>query len=511
MPPLIEKNRKWWILLAMTIVNSMIFIDITVLPVALPTIQRLLGLSEIGLQWILNAYTLSLTIFLLLGGRLGDRFGHKKILYYGLFLFTLGSIFCALTESQIWLILSRAILGMGGALLIPASASILFHAFVPEQRGKALGFYVSMGSVFLSLGPFIGGFFTEYFSWRLVFWINLPIGISGAALTYFFVHPIKGQKGLSFDWLGFLTSSLGICLIIIGLMQAKEWGWASPLTIGFFLLGLFLLVILWAIDRKIEDPFFDFSLFRNRMFLTGNIATFCAQFLLTITVFWAMYFQNVFHFTPTQAGLLNLIASAPLLIVAPLGGHLVDRHGPKIPILIGFFLLTLSLFWFLQNLDNSHLLILLSVLIPFGCAIPLIFTPSFTAAMQHIPKEKRGLASGTASMIRQFSSTLGLAIIGTVFLHVHSFQFQNLLKSGTQTRHIDPKLFDGLLAKSPRAMKQLLSYSASTKEWIEHTYLYAYVDAFSKINSLALILAFIGLIFTMLFIQKNTAFKGRKK
>ena len=499
-----EKFRKWWILAAMTCVISMTFIDITVLPVSLPTIQRQLGLSEIGLYWIVNGYILALTVFILAGGRLGDRFGHRTIFMWGLLFFTLGSILCGFSYFQWWFSTSRLIQGVGAALLVPTSASIIFNAFPANQRGKAIGLYVGIGTVFLSLGPFLGGVFSQYFTWRLIFWINIPLAILGFLLTLYAVPNDKGDKKSSFDFIGFFTLTLGISAIVIAFMQVKEWGWFSPWTIGLLIMGIFLIVLLWAVDRKVDDPYIDFSLFRNKTFLGTNVIIFCTQFLLMITVFWSVYFQNAFEFSPAQSGTLGLISNAPLMIVAPLGGHLLDKHGPRIPIILGCLLVISSLLWFLHNIDNKNILILMSAIIPFGCGVPLIFTPTFTTALGEIPAHRRGLASGTTYMLRHLGGTLGLAVMSTLFIKINETQFAQVLKNNVQTASVNPNEFQGLLAKTPAAVQKLQTFAPQTKQFIEQSYLTSYINGFWWINALAIVMAAIGLIFAILLIKKKT-------
>jgi EmrB/QacA subfamily drug resistance transporter len=393
----------------------MIFIDISVLPVTLPTLQRTLGITELGLQWIVNAYTLVLSVFVMAAGRCGDRFGHRRVFCWGLLFFSLGSTLCGMSYHEWWFIMARIIQGIGGAMLVPTSSAIMFATFPPHQRGKAIGLYVSIGSIFLALGPAIGGFFTEYLTWRYVFWINIPIAIIGYLLTLLVVPKSRGHLR-PFDFLGFITSTLGITSIIVAIMEAKKWGWTSPITIGMIGFGVFLIFLLLIIDRKVHDPYIDFSLFKLRNFSGPVCAIFATQFLIMGGVFWAIYFQTSYGYSPATAGMITLVANVPVLVAAPFGGHLLDKHGPKIPITIGFTLVILSLFWYLQNIHDPNLAILLSVIIPFGFGVPLIFTPSFTTALGEVAPEKRGLASGTMTMLRHLGATLGMAIMGSVFI-----------------------------------------------------------------------------------------------
>lgn len=499
---LTEHNRKWWILVAMTSCISMIFIDISVLPITLPTLQRTLNMTPLGLQWILNAYTLALTVLVMAAGRFGDRFGHRRVFCWGLLFFSLGSSLCGASYYEWWFIVARIIQGIGGAMLVPTSSAIMFATFPPHQRGKAIGLYVSVGSVFLSLGPVIGGLFTQYLSWRYVFWMNIPIAIIGFWLTLMVVPKSKGIHR-HFDILGFLTSTLGISSIVIAIMEVKKWGWTSPITLGLLGFGFVLLFLLLIIDRKIEDPYIDLSLFKIRNYSGAICAVFATQFFLMVTVFWAIYFQTVFDYTPAQAGLISLIANLPVILAAPIGGHLLDKHGPRIPISIGFLLVIGSLFWFLQNLDNRNLWILFSAIVPFGCGIPLIFTPSFTTALAEVAQEKRGLASGTMTMIRQLGATLGLAIMASIFLTVQSGQFAEELQKNSATATADPDQFVGLLSKTPEALAALQRLPSDAQEFVLQIARNSNISGFWKINAFALIAALIGFILAMWLIRRK--------
>jgi EmrB/QacA subfamily drug resistance transporter len=484
--------KKWWILAAVTSCISMIFLDITVLPVALPTIERTLSISEIGLQWLLNAYTLALTIFVLAGGKLADMFGHRRIFCLGVLMFAITSAFCGLSTGEKWFIFSRFLQGVGGALLIPSTAAIIIDSFPVQQRGQALGIYVGIGSLFLATGPFIGGLLSQYLSWRLVFWINLPIAFIGYTLAMIFI-PRSPKKREPFDFGGFVLFSLAITLIVFPLMQMRKWGWSSPLTVVPLLLGALLLLLFVRIDRKVSHPYVDFSLFRNRLFLGCLSAAFCAQFLVMSTVFWSLFFQNGLGFTPSEAGLLNFLANSPLILVAPIGGWLLDRYGPRLPMILGFSLVVVAIVWLLQVFDEKHFGILLSALIPFGCGIPLIFTPSLTAAMAEVESNKRGLVSGTMMTIRQLGATLGLAIFGSLFARKTETGFAIALQENPATKDLDPTSFSGLLAKVPSALEALKGLSASAQEFIVEKSLQSYSSAFVGINSLTIAMATLGL------------------
>lgn len=494
------KLHKWWILAAMTSCISMIFIDITVLPVALPTIQRVLAISEGSLHWIINAYTLSLTIFVLAGGRFGDRFGHRRGFCIGLLIFAIASALCGLAYGEGWFIFSRALQGIGAALLIPSTSAIIIDSFPEHQRGKAMGIYVSVGSIFLAIGPFVGGMFTQYLTWRLVFWMNLPIALLGFILAMIFV-PRSPKKPEHFDWLGFITFSLGLTCIVMPLMQIQSWGWNSALSLTLFFLGIAMLVLMALIDRQVKDPYVDFSLFRQKLFLGVQISTFFNQFVVMVTVFWSIFFQNVLEFTPAQAGLLNLLSNAPILLIAPLAGILLDRFGPRVPIVLGFSMVIGSLVWFLNIYDKKDFALLLTALIPFGCGMPMIFTPAITSAMSSVSPFKRGIASGTMMMFRQTGATLGLAIFGTLFLSISSLQFSKALSQNVETVQLDPEAFAGLLAQVPSSTQAFESLTPSTQEFVKINAKLSDISAFASINRLAVFVAVLGLGTALLLIH----------
>ncbi len=495
-----DYRRKWWVLITMTTCVAMIFIDATILPVALPTIQRQLGVSDLGLQWIINSYLLALTALVLAAGRIGDILGHRKVFCTGLILFAASSALCGLSTHTFQLIASRFVQGCGGALLLPATSSILQETFAPNQRGRALGIMIGIGSLFLTLGPFVGGLFTQYLSWRFAFWINLPIAFFGFILALSVVAKTPGKKQ-NFDILGFLCLSLGITSLVLAFMQMQEWGWAAFL--GLFLLGLALLALLLRIDRKAQHPFIDVKLLKDRSFVGGCLATFCAQFVLMVTIFWAIYFQLYLNFSPAYAGTLSLISNIPMIFMAPLAGHIADRFGPRLPIVLGFCLMLFSLLWFVMFGEIGSVGWLLPALIPLGCGASLIFTPSAVATFYHIEADQRGLASGLSQTVRQFGATLGMALLGGFILSVQHIRLTFLMKGDPSLKDVHARSLDGLLSKAPAALDALRSLPSTEIDFVKTSYLKAYATAFSGVNLLAAAIAIVGIILTCIFLGRH--------
>ena len=407
-------KNKWGILFVTTMATSLVFLDQTVMPVALPTIERELGFSPVGLMWVINAYVLCLAALMVVGGRLYDLFGMRRTYEWGFFLFALGSLIAAMSFIPFILILGRVVQGIGGALMMPTTGAILIETFPPGVRGKALGINSAISSVFLILGPLIGGFFTEYLSWRYIFWINLPLIAAGMWLGRRSLP--KGEvKDQRLHYQGALLFAGAVVALVTALMEGEKWGWTNIWT----LVGIALFVLLFALfilsNRKAKHPLLDFSLFANPLFRGANICILTTQFILMVNVLWAIYFQEGLSFSPAEAGVLMLVATAPVMFVSPLAGHLFDRIGTKIPVTIGFALLSFSLLWLASHAPFTTLTPMVIGLIPFGCGIPLVFSPSYTVALSHVPKKQIGQASSITTSMRQIASTLAIAVLTAIF------------------------------------------------------------------------------------------------
>jgi len=498
-----EANRKWWILFAMTSCISMIFVDVTVLPVALPTIERQFNSSVAALQWIINGYTLALSVFVLAGGKMGDIWGHRRTFCLGLFLFAISSAFCGISPNMSAFIASRVLQGIGGAILIPTTSAILFTNFPSHQRGKAMGLYVSIGSIFLAFGPFLGGSLTEYFSWRMIFFINLPIATLGFTLAMLSVPKTEGKKH-SFDTVGFITLALGLSAIIISLMEGNSWGWTSFKTIGLLLLGIGSITALILTEREVKHPLIEFHLYKNKVFLGANTSIFFTQLQIGATVFWAIYLQNVLGYSPSEAGVLGFLSNTPIFVMAPLSGMLVDKYGPKIPVISGFILLFVALILFVCN-PSPNLSYLFLILLPYGCGIPLIFTPSFTSAMAQVDDAKRGMVSAMTSCVRQCSTTLGIALFTALFVSRNTTLFSSLLESNMATKGIDPTAFTGLVSQTPDSLAALHAEPLSSTAFILEYSKEAYISAFTLVNIAAAIFTLIGLALAIFLFAKAKA------
>ena len=415
----VEEGRgKYLTLVAMTGALSMILIDETVVSVALPSIQRSLDLSGTSLQWVMNAYLLTIAALIAVAGRLSDDFGRLRTFILGVAIFVVCSALGGLSTEGWHLISMRAVQGVGAALMIPSSQAIVTSAFPVQERGRAMGIYAGISLAFMALGPLIGGFLTEQFGWEWVFFINVPVGAITILMT-FVARPIGARIPSvgRFDWIGAVLLVAGLTALVFGLMQSSAWGWSDPAVFLAVAGGALAVVLFVLVELRVEAPLIELSLFRSGNFTGDAVVLFIVQFaLMGISVFGSIYSQDVLGFSPIEAGLALLPMTIPLLILAPRVGKLYDRVGPRGLVAGGCvaaaagFAASAAL---VVDLDYWRLA---PGYVALGAGIAFIMTPSNTDGMNAAPANLRGQASGLLQSVRQVGGTLGIAALSTVIL-----------------------------------------------------------------------------------------------
>jgi EmrB/QacA subfamily drug resistance transporter len=411
-----EDNAKWWTLAAMCFALFMIMLDNTVVNVALPSIQREFDTSLAALEWTLNGYTLTFAVLLATGGRLGDIFGRRRAFLVGVTIFALSSATAGLAQSDVMLVTSRVAQGIGAAFMMPATLSIVTHAFPPEERGKAIGTWAGVSALALAIGPLLGGFLTEEVSWRAIFYINLPVAAGAILASLFAVRESRDETvGREVDFAGVAALTAGLTALVLALVEGNAWGWGSPEILALFGAAAVLLVAFVAIELRVRAPIVDFEYFRSRDFLGSNAIAFIVTFaMFGMFFFIALYMQNVLGYSPLEAGLRFLPTTLMVVIVAPTAGRLVDRIGPRPLIVTGLLIVATSLF--LQSrvdVDTTYA----DLWLPFvlmGIGVAMVISPMSTAAMNAVDVSKAGVASGIISMSRMIGGTFGVAVLGAV-------------------------------------------------------------------------------------------------
>lgn len=491
---LTEKNRKWWVLLAMSSSLALVFIDQTALAVALPAIQRELNLTNSLTQWVINAYLLALSAIILLGGKIGDRLGHKRAFLLGVIVFMTSSVLCALAESGSWLIAMRAIQGIGGAFMMPSTNTLVTNAFPDKERGKALGIYVALAAVFLAFGPLLGGFLTQIFNWRAVFWINFPIALISIFLAVSSVPSWERSEKLNIDWLGFFISILFISGFVLSFMEGPNWGWTSSRIISLLLFSISSLCAFIVWENKTSHPLVELDLFKNPTFSILFSVLLIIQAVGIVFVFWSIFLQNVLHYTPLKAGLLLLPAMLPVIIMAPIGGHLRDRYGSTIPMFWGCLLSILSFIWIGIFSPHQTYTALFPGFLGFGIGMPLMLSGIMVTVMNMVKIEQRGIASAIMNCARQFGISIGLAVLGGLLGSLNKWQLGSFLNHSTPPfSSLREYQIDGLLVQSQRAMQAVSHFSQHNLQLLKTAAAKAYTTAFSLTMFVAALFALITL------------------
>jgi EmrB/QacA subfamily drug resistance transporter len=442
-----DGNRRWWALGAMCFALFMIMLDNTVVNVALPSIQRSLHATTSALEWTINAYTLSFAVLLVTGGRLGDLFGRRLVFLAGVVIFALSSGAIGFSPNDAWLVGWRAAQGIGAALMMPATLSIITNAFPPEERGKAIGTWAGVSAMALAIGPVVGGFLVQSVSWQSIFFLNLPVAVGAIVITLFAVRESRDETvERSVDVPGVLTLTLGLAALVLALVEGNAWHWGSTRELALLAVAVVALAGFALIERQRRAPMVDFRFFRSRTFLGANIVAFIVSFaMLSMFFFLALYLQNISHYTPLQAGLRFLPSTMLIIVVAPLAGRLADRVGPRVLITFGLLAVAGALLWQSQITATSGYLTILPGFVLMGIGMGFVMSPMSMAAMNAVEQTKAGVASGILSMSRMVGGTFGVAVLGAMVSTLGASRLAELLPavSSSARAHLADSLGSG--------------------------------------------------------------------
>jgi EmrB/QacA subfamily drug resistance transporter len=421
-------RSPWWTLGAMCFALFMIMLDNTIVNVALPSIQRALHTTPATLQWTIDAYVLTFAVLILLGGKLGDRFGRKRMFLVGLMIFTLASAACAQATTDTELVAFRAIQGAGAALLNPLSLSIIVAAFPRRQLPTAIGIWAGISGLGLSAGPLIGGFLVERVDWSAVFWVNVPIGAIAAAVTLWAVSESRDEQQRHLDVTGTALVTGGLFALVYGLIGTSSHGWTSPQTLGLIVVAVVLLALFLEWERRTPEPMVPLSFFLRRAFATSTVVIVLVGFAFIGVLFLiVLYFQNVQGYSPLEAGVRTLPLTLTQAAVAINAGRLSKWLGPRFQMTTGMLLVAAGLFG-LAQLDVAtpyDRIWPFQVLLGMGMGLAM---PAVSAtAMAAVERNQSGIASGVINAGRQVGGALGIAVLGTVAAILTRSQWQQQL------------------------------------------------------------------------------------
>jgi EmrB/QacA subfamily drug resistance transporter len=407
------------VLAAMIFAVSMTFIDQTIVSIAAPEIQKELGLTNTGMQWAINAYLLSLAALFAFGGRLADTVGHRKMVTLGVVLFAGASAMCGFTPkgdlAQAWIVTFRVIQGAGGAIMFPAALATVVQTFSLHERGRALALFFGIAGGLTAVGPILGGFLTQW-TWRAIFWVNIPVAII-ALILIVVSKPQTVHRPARMDYRGLVLIAGGVSLSVFGFQQSAIWGWSSPATGLCIALGAALLVVFYFVERGTPSPLIEVDIFRIRAFFVENIVLAITMLVFIPVFFFASeYAQISLGKTPSEAGLYILCFFIGFVVAAQIGGRMLDRGGAKRPVVLGCIASAVGFWLWAGKVTGLSFNAQQWSIILAGAGIGMMLGPASTDAVNRASRLSYGEASGITQTIRNYSASLGLAILGTILV-----------------------------------------------------------------------------------------------
>jgi EmrB/QacA subfamily drug resistance transporter len=479
--------HKWWTLVAVSLGTFMLLLDVTIVNVALPDIQSALHSSFSDLQWVVDAYALTLAALLLTAGSLADLFGRRLLFVIGLVVFTLASLLCGLAQNTLMLQLSRALQGIGGAIMFSVSLALLADAFRGKDRGTAFGIWGAITGLAVAVGPLLGGALTSGLSWRWIFFVNLPIGVVGVVISILRVSESKAPHARRPDWLGFAVFTVALASLVYALIESNERSFSDARVIGCLIAAGVLLIAFVLVEARGKSPMFDLSLFRKPTFTGGAVAAFgLSASIFALLLYLVLYVQDVLGFSPLGTGLRLLVLSGGIFVTAAVAGR-ATSHVP-IRFLIGPGLLLVGVgLLLMRGLDaSSQWTHLVPGLIVAGVGVGLVNPPLASTAIGVVKPQNAGMASGINSTFRQVGIATGIALLGTLFSSKVTDEITRLVRGVPQLSSRAGQL---ATAVKGGAVKQVLAKApAQTRPKIEHITASAFTTGLNFILLVAAIL-----------------------
>jgi len=407
------------ILAAMIFAVAMTFIDQTIVSIAAPEIQKELGLTSTGTQWAINAYLLSLAALFAFGGRLADTVGHRKMVTLGVIVFAGASAMCGLTPkgslAEAWIVTFRIVQGAGGAIMFPAALAIVVQTFELRERGRALAIFFGIAGGLTAIGPILGGYLTQW-TWRAIFWVNIPVALIALALIVI-SKPTTVHRPARMDYRGLALIASGVALSVFGFQQSNIWGWGDPATVACIVVGALLLVAFYFVELRTASPLMEVHIFRIRPFLVENLVLAITMLVFVPVFFFASeYAQIALGKTPSEAGLYILYFFIGFVIAAQVGGRMLDRIGAKRPVVLGCALGAVGFYLWAGKVTGLSFGAQQWDIILAGAGMGLMLGPATTDAVNRASRLSYGEATGITQTVRNYAASLGLAILGTILV-----------------------------------------------------------------------------------------------
>jgi EmrB/QacA subfamily drug resistance transporter len=499
-------ERKWWTLIAVSVAIFMLLLDITVVNVALPDIQRSLHSSFSDLQWVVNAYALTLAAFLLTSGSVADLIGRKRVFIAGLFVFTISSAVCGLSTTPLMLNLARAVQGTGGAMMFATALALIAQAFHGKERGTAFGVFGAVTGGAVAIGPVLGGVITSGLGWEWIFFVNVPIGAIAVFIALTRVTDSRDPNATGVDWAGLVTFSGSLFLLVYALVQGNEKGWGSTEIVSFLVGAVVLMALFIAVELRQSQPMLELSLFRRPAFSGASIVAFCLSgSFFAMFLYLTLYIQDVLGYSPLQAGLRFLPSTLLSFIVAPIAGKLSVRMPVRLLLGSGLLLIGIGLLTMTTIDAASSWTALIPGFVLAGAGVGLVNPPLASTAVGVVPVEHSGMASGINSTFRQVGIATGIAGLGAVFQHSVTRGTTAALRSSGQVHAILGAAHGRLstLLESGEVTKVAHSLSTTARAALEHSYRVGFTEAFTTIALIAALLALVGAVLAFVLVRSR--------